>query len=293
MYLLNLFHSLKRQVRSRSFYFSRRKPWRDISFIAIVSTGRTGTKFLAHFLNQDCPELLAMHEPFGKNTRKLSGCFIKNKVSLANAQKQLIRDRYEIQHVLFEENKNVFVESDGNLSLLIEPVKNVFPNHKILHIIRNPIDVVRSFCSRTRIVNEQKIQTYAYDEYWPVLPKDIKDLEIAKQWPDLSLIEKGAWIWKFRNQYVLDQINGNPNAITVKFEDIFDSKKSYQGLRKIIDFIKCKVSIDLSDEQLDALLQKKVNATDDFLIPAFDEWPDKEKAGFLKITESLARQFNY
>jgi hypothetical protein len=283
-----------RKIRHEFGYFAnkikRRIDWVDSEYVVFVSTGRTGTKFLADYFSQYTTNILSLHEPC-EETLPLGVNFYKKKVSLSKAVSIFKKSRYGIQHRLFRENKSILVESDGNLRYLLPVVKEVSPDVKIIYIIRNPYDYVRSFASRSMNRDGINIPRYSLDENWHVLPHEVNDKRVASQWGTLDIIQKGAWNWNFQNKLIINQLGIFNNTLVMRFEDLFDPDNDYQGFSDIVNFIDSGINFNI--ENIKAPLREKKNESRQFLVADNEQWKDSQRSFLVEVAGDLMREFKY
>jgi hypothetical protein len=263
--------------------------WKDITFVIVVSTGRTGTKFFEKFFNASTVNCQAYHEPYN-STIKLSIDYLKKNISEQKAIQLFLNHRKQLLTKVKKSGKNVLVESESNLVYLLPLIKKYIPNYKIIHVIRDPKDYVRSFASRTVDIKGQIHRKYDYDKFWKLLPGEIAD-PVQAAWKDMSVVGKGAWQWTHINSYIRKEIIDDPNSITVKFEDVFNQDNPQKGLKVILEFL--DATIKLNNENPFEILTQKKNRTHQFLIEDFSKWNQSQKEAFNKQVSSLAMDYNY
>lgn len=110
--------------------------------VFILSTGRTGSKALAQFLDDAFPDVTALHEPNPSYRLRLRSCaYLSNKIS----RESLIRSLSHARRALISRIETpVYVESNpflfGHASVLPE----VFHRVKVAHVVRDPRTYIRS-----------------------------------------------------------------------------------------------------------------------------------------------------
>ena len=269
--------------------FGTPKEWDEILYIGIVSTGRTGTKFFQKFFDSSSENVLSVHEPF-LDTIELSKNFFLKKLEEPYAVKTFLNHRRIFCNQLLSSGKNVFLESEPNLVYLLPIIQKQLPRYKIIHIIRDPRDYVRSFASRQVKLKGKIHRKYDFDKYWKVLPREIND-PITTQWEEMDIVGKGAWQWTHVNQEILNHIKDDPNAITIKFEDIFQKEENSKGMETLINFLENNITY-LHENPL-RLVEQKSNSTKNFLLSDYSGWSLKQKGGFKEIVAPLAGEFQY
>jgi len=259
--------------------------WSKIETCFITSTGRTGTKFLAEFFNE-FDDFLSIHEP-QPNFRKLSREYAEGKCGLDKAIHEIEIKRSALCRRVKRERSKKYLESNPRLFSLLKPIKKVFEEPKIIHIVRDGRDFVRSGMSRPYGA------FYSNKDIHPRLKAvDFTDDDFYHQWDDMSLFEKICWYWMKRDEFIYQEIKDYSNGITVRFEDIFKRPDDYIGLKEICDFLK------LNDENAIPIFQNmqknKINKTKVYAIPHWKDWSEEKKLKFDQIAgKHMQKYYDY
>ncbi len=232
-------------------YYSNLYNWDSKEVILIISSGRTGTNFMAHWMGILSDDFYSVHEPSPdlfhlgiakhRNNQNISISDLKKKRAL-----QLFK--------LNKHNKEVYIECNPNLILLLPEVNKLFKNLKIIFIKR---EFNTYFLSALNKSPDKSNVNYFYadnDSRERVTAIDLDD-EFKGNWIDFSREEKIAWWWKKSNEIIDSYCLNNTNARVFKFEDIF-SKNNEKTLNQVLDFMALG-KIDLSKEKLAFFKNKK------------------------------------
>ncbi len=158
-------------------------------FIIITGCERSGTTFLANFINH-APDVEARHEFFGGNsfmnpsqphrTFRTLGYYLPNHPYL----ELTLRHEKEALAVAYPE-LTTFVDVNGYLRYSLDIVRKVLDEPLCFQLVRSGRDVVRSIYLSKR-----------YSEWdrssMTILPKDPSTLE---RWAGYSRFEKICWFW--------------------------------------------------------------------------------------------------
>lgn len=107
----------------------------------ILSTGRTGTNFLADYFAL-YPDCISVHEPEKSyRFRILSNMKARNLASSKFIINELQASR---KLILSDKTSNHYIESNNFLFGLSAELNQVFPNSRIVHIVRKPEDYIQS-----------------------------------------------------------------------------------------------------------------------------------------------------
>lgn len=247
----------------------------------IISTGRTGTKFFAKFFNQ-VYDFKALHEP-NPDFIKYSIEFAKKDIKIKEAEDHIKNYRKAIFRDLKRRNIHNYIESNNRLFSLIKPLRKIYPEAKIIHIVRDGRDYVRSGMGRDWYTSTDKRPRLKAK----FLPED----SFFDKWEKMSRFEKICWRWQKKDNFIYSNLKNDNNYIRVKFEDIFKNRNK-KGLYKIIKFVgleKSKV-----EPLIDKMLNKKINSSTNYKIPKWSHWSEKKKKIFDNIAgEHMEKYYDY
>jgi len=109
--------------------------------VFILSTGRTGTQFLA-LLFQDSKVIEAHHEAF-PNLQYFSNFAYHSQKKKGTLEKIIDTARVELMLESYIKDK-IYVESNQCLTFYAYALMKLYKNSKFVHIVRHPGDFVRS-----------------------------------------------------------------------------------------------------------------------------------------------------
>lgn len=205
--------------------------------VFILSTGRTGTVYLANLLNQ-VPDTVSVHEP--KPSRVLiawSAAFFEGRISLDFMSTALASKRKKLLSEIA--GSQMYVESNNFIAGFADVLDELFEDAKVIHIVRDPREFTTSLTNRgddsglRRFLNR-------YVPYLAYAPPGVKRRK-------LTAVTRAAYRWNATNEYLDDFGRRNPNQYyRCKFEDVFD-KSNPQPLHELLE------QVGLSQEQIDQL----------------------------------------
>ena len=260
---------------------------KKVSFI--VSTGRTGTWFLIYFLSQFSHIIDARHEP-DPDFLKLGVRYARRKVSFQKAVKTIKLWRQYVCNEMDRNHKRIYIESNNNLFSLIPALWEIFPEAKILHVIRDGRDFARSVMSRGHYTKEDKIHS-----------KRNLRLEAA-QFPDdlyyshwkkkMSLLEKTSWEWQKKDEIIYRSIINDARAKTVKFEDVFNSNENGDVLFDACRFLNIDLNRETFNRHFHIFTKRKVNHKK-LTFPHWKDWSEEQCDQFNKIAGFRMKLYGY
>lgn len=239
------------------------------SVILVLSTGRTGTKFLAHLLGNCLPDVEAHH------TTAYSRLFnILGNLYLAGLiPESIIISLWKIlkQHEIELSSASIFLDSNPHLVGLVELIERLYPQPKILHIVRDPRTYVRSHLNWAK----HRPQSFIADNwvpFWQPNPVLTDGMSVHK-WLTLSKFERYCWVWCFKNQLLRDIGNSGVPYLCIRFEDMLNPSEAEATFSQIMCFIGGpEVKEDIAE--LVENTQQPLNATTRRSFPKWQEWDD-------------------
>lgn len=166
----------------------------------ILSTGRTGTMWLANLLNK-AEEACVMHEPV--TGEQLAN--VKAFKDSSFARKYLMNFRLREMALRCKiVQPSIYGEVNPALKYFASTFRGFFPDMKIVHVIRDGRDFVRSVMSRDSFTDRDNRNYVPPQKFIP-----------ATTWNSMGRFEKICWVWSYENEYLRKH-----SDITVKFEDI-------------------------------------------------------------------------
>ena len=250
--------------------------------VFIISTGRTGTHFFSHFFNNNFKNTYCTHEPridlFETNI-----AYARKKISDNFATKLLLYSRRKIRKKLDQRGVTNYIESNNNLSYMIPIVRKVFPNYKIVHIVRDGEDIVKSLYSKTTNRRfEGRVEFLSRDDHRNRLKASFfEDDPYYAKWNNMSRFEKCCWYWSRKDAWIRKAIKNDERAKTFKFEQLF-KEKDPKAWNDLIDF--CGLSQDFNQTDIISYIsQKRSNENKSFKLGDAKEWPTDHIASFKEI----------
>jgi len=253
----------------------------ELNFNFIVSTGRTGTKFLANFFNS-FKNIFSAHQPI-PNFGELRVKFPIGMVNRKDAKKVIIEKRITTLKQLSSSN-SYYLESNSSLFSLIPLFEEVFPNCRIFHIVRDGRDFVRSGMSRE--------YGAFFTDNDPRLQGEIKTRITAKmfpndfwhnKWENFTTFEKICWYWQKKDRIIYESVNQLDNGFTIRYEDLFvdpENSKSRE-IEKIAETI--GLPVQQVQDKFSTWFSKKINESQSYNLPHWSDWNEEKKVKFKKI----------
>lgn len=245
----------------------------------IVSSGRTGTNFLAEYLDKNFDDVTALHEPKPSYAIRLySNAYTHGKVSDEQMVQLVQRKRKKIMASI---TTPTYIESNPYLHGFIPVIDQVWPHCKIIHIVRDP----RTFI--TSGLNHQDAHFYKKfaNQWFPNWVPNVKRILNIKG--TLSPIGYYAAYWRVLNESI--QTNGEKTEHYHRFlyEHVFEG--NCPGLSEI-----CTVfSLNIKDSKGVVSSQTRINKSQSSRTSDWSTWTPKQCAEIHQICSPLMQQYGY
>ena len=264
-------------------------------FVFLTSAGRTGTKFFGDLLGEMIEGAFSVHEPdviadfkiksfkqlqmfglynliIGKllnktGIRNLSQNFLSRKIDLNKLKSAIVNHREKYYQSI---KKELIVESYSGWYGTIPGIQSLYKNYKIVVIVRDPRDWVVSNINWGTMYGKR--DWISRMKLGRLNPSMINDLQYLDNWQHFTHFQKLCWAWKTIYETILQSAEKDPNAIIVKFEDLFHSKNKYDHLRRLLTFITHYTDRNFSFNIPDDILEKKKNANISYTFPNHKNW---------------------
>lgn len=237
----------------------------------IVSTGRTGTKWLASVLNYS-DKALVEHEPIPTESWAH-----KEAVRDLNAAARYIKEfrRKEIYLRVAGRRSSIetYGEVNGTLRRHIEPILEYIPGVVLLHLVRDGRDVVRSIVSRRTYSGNHPV----YHDFQPPIVD-----EYSERWNELSEFEKVCWLWQWENRYMRQHIDQ-----CARFEDILSSYTLFR--KQILE----PLGLEAEETIWQAAVQRPKNITREYTIGPWEDWTPEQREQFICICGEEMQEYGY
>jgi hypothetical protein len=251
--------------------------------VLVVSTGRTGTKALATHLSACYRDVIALHEPPPTRflLRRTQNRFLCGRISKEKLVKILAENRPQP----LAAGHSLYVESNPGLSGFLDAFPAVFPEFKVLHVVRDPRTYIASALN-WGVFRGVKGLFAKYLPYW--LPKPELANPAGPTWSRMTPVEKLAWHWTFINEHLDRARTLYPGRyLRIKFEDLFARDGS--GLAEAVKWM----GLPPMDGLALAANSENVNASRPGKAVKWRDWPDDDKRAALRYCAPLMRAYGY
>lgn len=291
---------------------------KDLVFI--VSGGRTGTTFFGNALNNIIEDCYAVHEPdlmpdfrksgIGKIVRRVRtfGLYhmVIGRLRGETGVRNLARKRLSNQHggdsetiqQAIRKHRNFFyagvtpslvVESYSQWYGLLPEIRKVYPDAKVVAIIRDPRDWIKSWLNYEGHHDSRDMVLLAGQSR--LSPAMIGDHEWADRWSKMSVFQKLCWDWKTIYGLIDDFTQRDDLTAVFRFEDLFDAGRPDMR-RTFLDFVtthgdRCYVYRDSN-----ALFGQHINASSGKTAD-WTSWSTADARFLEQMCGDLMARYNY
>jgi hypothetical protein len=259
--------------------------YREYSPVFLLSTGRSGSKFLANLLALS-PNTAAFHEP-RPTLQYFSDYAFHHQEEKAILTNMIDVARMESILEIFIKDK-IYVESNQCLSFFAPVIAERFKKAKFVHVIRHPGDFVRSALRKGWHRN---------DSIWEAGRVKIAD---KKQWEGMDQIEKLAWVWVTTNRFIdfFKEAIAPSRSLTLTFEALVSDIDAVERLMEFtgggaIDTVKIGEMQSARVNELYIHPGEPPNMKKVVDFPRYTDWDREMKAKLMRIAADLASTYGY
>jgi hypothetical protein len=245
----------------------------------ILSSGRTGTRFLARYLDANFSGVTAVHEPAPSwRLRIASFARISGRLSREDLCARLRSAR---RRALDSAGEGLYVESNPFLSGFVEVLDEVFHEPLVVHVVRDPRDSVRSALNHG-VGRGAKALASRVVPYWYPNVRALLKLDHAPDW-----IERAAGLWMILNRTIAEGGMHCRHYHRLRYEDLFDARNS--GLHALCGWL----GLEFPGPGAAMTPTERVNPGRLDVMPAWPAWSASQCAAVERICRPGMDQFGY
>ncbi len=175
--------------------------------VFVLSTGRCGTKTLSRLANL-CDSLTSYHEPWPKMYRLSKSAYVNmGNASASPILKEAFLALRENRLKLALDVGCGYIETSPHSTFLAPAIADAVPEVRFIHLIRNPVDVVKSATKRL---------WYAGSPFDSTRITPCDHSHIDSNWADYDVVDKNAWLWAETNSWIHKFLSQLPGARSIR-----------------------------------------------------------------------------
>ena len=245
----------------------------------ILSSGRTGTQFLAHYFDANYEGVVARHEPPpARLLRMASHAHMRGNLSEEHLRALLA---FKLRRYDEGAGADLYVESNPFLVGVASVLGDVFDEPTILHVVRDPREHVRSSLNHGTSRGAKGLAN-RFVPYWFPDVRRILALDHSPSW-----LERAAGVWTLSNDRLCTAAPRYADYHLLRYEQIFDA--THSGLREI-----CRIlGLEYRDADAAVAPSQRINASLPGALPPWREWSRELCLSLEAICSPLMQEFGY
>lgn len=253
----------------------------DYPAVFVLSTGRVGSQTLQALLALS-GRLLSLHEPAPRlyALSKLNYARGSHGSECTVFQEAWRTCRRELLMTALKLHRG-YVETSPQGTFLATVIREVIPGAKFIHLIRSPLDVVRSGMRRRWYRGHPSDSTR-------IVPLSGSPDFVA--WQGYSDLEKNVWLWKETNNWIFEFCSRLPetDVLWLKAEDMFEGHS--RSMEDLFRFVRAPVP---REGAIRRILGAKLNAQKSGVFSVGDRWTPAMKETLEKIAGPTINRAGY
>jgi len=245
----------------------------------ILSSGRTGTQFLAHYFDTNYDDVVALHEPApARWLRFASHAHMRGSLSDDRIRALLAWKR---RHYDDRIDAKLYIESNPFLSGFADVIGDVWDSPIVIHVVRDPRDQARSSINHGTGSGLKGLANRLIPFWYP----DVRRILALDHEP--SWLERAAGVWFIVNQLLCDAASRHPGYHRLRYEDLFD--ESHSGLRSVCAIL----GLPYRESGIAVAPGERMNQSRLTALPDWREWSRERCVSLDRICMPLMRDLGY
>ncbi len=225
-----------------------------------LSTIRSGSTFLADLLAQELPMAQIEHEPNINDYWSYTHILRNPQHAFDYVADYRLKD---LLNRIQTKNSSLYGEFNPFLVLHVAAIKEQIPHARLLHLVRDGRDVVRSIMAREVLGDKDPLLAV-------IQPPD--DDPYASKWQDMSRFERVCWKWRYENRVLRKHI---PDCI--HFEQLISDYAYFQT------HLLSKIGVNISQKQWEQYIHQPQHASPKYPLAHWTQWNKQQKQQFTSI----------
>lgn len=253
----------------------------SVSHIFVLSTGRVGTQTVAALANLS-PLLFAYHEPapFLQGLSKQAYLHGKDEVATKILVEAVSSARTELWGYS-QSNGRGYIETSPQVTFLAPIIMRLLPKAKFIHLVRDPIAVIRSGMKRKWYAGHISDATR-------IVPSSIS--RYSAPWQTYTPFQKNIWLWAETNRWIRNFCLTLPSnqTMTIQSEDLFSGEAN--TINTFYAFINSPLP---PKKYCDKVLRKRLNRYSQGAFSESDYWAEERGSNLFGFAADVSMEFGY
>lgn len=246
----------------------------------VVSTGRTGTTFLAEAIRRLGGT--AVHEPGPVWLRLASNAYVSGELSRRRATNIVRKHRGA--------DNQWDVEASCLIYGLVEPILEARQDAYVVQLVRDPRTYVRSAMNwGVHRPGGRPLNLIPYRRLAPVHTEGRTVANYLK-WARRNQFERVCWTWNAMNRSIAEQGRGHQRFTTIRMEDLFDDSSGFKGFTEILELAGMEIP---TPGVLREVVSKRVNPAPETQFPSWEYWDKDQIELLVRECGDLAEIYGY
>ena len=238
-----------------------------------MSSGRTGTQFLARYFDANFEGVAARHEPPPRiRTRIVTNAFAAG----VRSRERVVALLKKKKQVIDSLASDLYVESNPFLWGAISVLDDVFESPMVVHVIRDPREHVRSSLNHGTSTGLKSVANRWLPYWYPKTPQDGDD------W-----LERATGVWTVANQFMREAGAACSSYQALRYEDLFD--ETHSGLRALC----ASLGVEFRWEGAPVDPAERINRAAGRVLGGWRDWTDAQCAAVHRIAAPMMAEYGY
>jgi hypothetical protein len=241
--------------------------------------------FFAHLLQELFPQAEVYHEA-GERSRLINIFTHAHLGGLLPLRAPLWAWRRSVGQDLRTCSKEIYIDSNNQIYALVSLKPDIYPGLRIIHLVRDPREYVRSHINWTRHRFKSFVANHLIP-FWQPNAWLLKEMSLSK-WLRLTQFERYSWIWNFKNRLIRQTEASGIPYLRIRFEDFFINPEPLSHLNQLLDFIGLE-----SISGIQASFQQPVNPAKGKTFPAWPMWSHRQRRQLADYCGATMSEYGY
>jgi hypothetical protein len=222
--------------------------------------------FFANILRDLVPQAVVYHEA-GERSRLINILTHAHLSGFSPISAPISAWERAVKPGLLDCPNDIYIDSNNQLYAFIHLHPGFYPGLRVVHLVRDPREYVRSHINWARHRVKSFIANYL-TPFWQPNAWLLKEMSY-KTWWHLSRFERFCWIWDYKNRIIGQFEHRAYPYLRLRFEDFFDGLDPINELNRLLTFIGQEPT---SSQASQHLFDRPINPGKRKTLPPWTQW---------------------